>query len=109
MIQIRKGILIIKIPTFVLKLLKLVNGCKDTILSKAERIDAHAHDFLALYFTQSVKWLRLANEVVKLPKSAAVFVLPKTTHGWDGVQEDTDSGTIAHFHRGHAAHHVLST
>jgi hypothetical protein len=109
MIQIRKGILIVKIPQLVVKLLKLVDGCKNTILSNAQCIDAHAHDFLALYFTQSVKWLRLANEVVKLPKSAAVFVLPKTTHGWDGVQENTDTGIIAHFHRGHAAHHVLST
>ena len=108
MFHIRKGILIVRLPAFLFTILKRIASCRKTMIQHSESIAAHDHDFLALYFTESVRYLITEDGPFELPIRAAVLVLKRTTHGWSDVRDGVPAGIVAHFHRGHGVHSIVA-
>lgn len=109
MIWIRKGVYIVRIPVVAVRMLSLLSWCHRTLLHRAQRIAEHAHDFVAVYFTKSVRLLRLADGVVQLPEASMVLVWRGRTHSWEGVRPNAAEAIVAHFHRGHGVHDIQET
>lgn len=107
MIRISSGVLVVRLPAFVISVLRRLPRWQHTPMRATARVQVHSHDYPAMYFTKNVKQLRLADRIITLPPCSLAIFLPGTKHGWEATRLSDRPGLVGHFHRNHGPHTVI--
>ena len=78
-----------------------------TSVKSGQSVEAHKHNFNAVYYTNGIKELYSNGKKTTLPDNAVVYIPQGAEHAWSGVQENREIAEVGHFHSGHGVHSIV--